>query len=184
MQTKNSDRNSAEYNVAAAAEIFENYGDFIKKVIHSLIQDEDQAEDIFQNFFLCLVDNPLAEDIQNIEAYLRKAITNKIVDIARTSSRYQNCMHRYEENYNHPCSQKTPEKVALEMEEIKKVFKLIEKQLPETEAQAVRLRYREGLNTKKIAEEMGVHSGTVRGYVSEGLRRIRRLLRDISARTA
>ncbi len=181
MNSKNLDLNSIGCNVAAAAKIFDNYGDFIRKVIHSQVHDQDRAEDMFQNFFLSLVSNPLSGDIQNTEAYLYKAITNRIADAARMTSRYQNCIHKYAEYYNNPQKRKTPEQAALDMEEINRAFKLIEKRLPRTEAQAVYLQYRYEFSAKKIAEEMGVKSATVRGYVCEGLRRIRGLLRDISA---
>ena len=138
---------------------------------------EDQAEDLFQDFFLSLVSNPLPRDIQNIESYLYRAITNDIVDATRLTKKYQNCLYEYAERYNHPRSQKTPEKVVLEVEEANRIFELVEKQLPLTEAQAVCFQYREGLSAKKIAEKMSVCSATARGYVSEGLSRIRRLLR-------
>ena len=47
MKGSNPDPNSSGCNVAAAAKIFSDYGDFIKKVIRSQVQDEDQAEDLF-----------------------------------------------------------------------------------------------------------------------------------------
>lgn len=145
---------------------------------------EDQAEDLFQDFFLSLVSNPLSRDIQNIESYLYRAITNDIADTTRLTKKYQNCLYEYAERYNHPRSQKTPEKVIQEVEEKNRVFELVEKQLPRTEAQAVRFQYRDGLDAKEIAEKMSVKNKTIRGYVYDGLIRIRRLLKDIEARSA
>lgn len=184
MNFKNPGPDSLICNAATASQIFNDYGDFIKKVICSQIQDEDQAEDLFQNFFLSLVSNPLPGDIQNIEAYLYKAITNDIADATRLTKKYQNCLYEYAECYNHPRSQKTPEKVVLEVEEANRVFEIVEKQLPHTEAQAVRFQYRDGLDAKEMAEKMSVKNKTIRGYVYEGLSRIRRLLKDIEARAA
>ena len=168
----------------AAAKIIDDYGDFIKKVIRSQIQDEDQADDLFQNFFLSLISNPLPRDIQNIESYLYRAIIHDIADATRLTKKYQNCLYEYAEHYNHPRSQKTPEKVVMELEEANRVFEIVEKHLPRTESRAVRFQYRDGLDAKEIAEKMNVKNKTIRGYVYEGLSRIRRLLKDIESREA
>ncbi|OHB77417.1 MAG: hypothetical protein A2Z25_01285 [Planctomycetes bacterium RBG_16_55_9] len=185
MESKHSKSNSLSCKVDTATGIYEKYGDFIRKVIYLKIQeDENQAEDLFQNFFLRLISNPLSEDIRDMEAYLYKAITREITYSNRLTRNYWNFLEDYTEHNSHSYSLETPEKALLNVEEINKMFDLIEKRLPHTEAQAIRLRYREGLSIKGTAERMGVCSGTVRGYVCEGLRRIRRLLRDIAARTA
>ena len=42
-------------NVAAAARIFAEYGDFIESVIHRRAKNESQADDLCQEFFLSLV---------------------------------------------------------------------------------------------------------------------------------
>lgn len=182
MKYKNLDPDSSGGNVAAAAKIFSDYGDFIKKVICSQVQDEDQAEDLFQNFFLSLVSKPFPEDIQNMEGYLYKAIINEIADTNRLTKNYQNLINVYTERNNHPRSQENPEKVVMKIDEANRVFEIIEKQLPRTEAQASYLQYRDDLSTAKIAEIMNVRRVTVRGYVHEGLKRIRRILRDCAAR--
>ena len=55
----------------------------------------------------------------------------------------------------------------MKIDEANRVFEIIEKRLPRTEAQASYLQYREDLNTEKIAEIMNVRRVTVRGYVHE-----------------
>ncbi len=176
MISQNPDPNNHRFGVAAAVEVFLDHEDFIRDVICFHIQDEDQADDLFQDFFLSLISNPLPTDIQNIDSYLYKAITNDIIDAAHRREKYRNCMHDYAERSDHPRSQQTPPEAILEKEEACRVFELIEKCLPRTEAQAVYLQYREGHDAKEIARKMGVGIATVRGYVSEGLGRIRRLL--------
>ena len=168
-----------ECNIAAAAKVFDDHGDFIEKTIRSKIQDQNQAEDLYQNFFLCLVHNPLSGDIRNIEAYLYKAISNLIIDAIRTTNTYQNRINKYAKRYCYPPSRTNPEKDILEADETKRLLNIIGKQLPRAEAQAVRMRYQDGLATERIAEIMGVQSATVRGYVCEGLQRIRNSLTDI-----
>ena len=169
--------NNHRFDVATAAKIFLDHKDFIRKVIRFHIQDEHQADDLFQDFFLSLVSNPLPKDIENIESYLYKAITNDTIDAIHRKENYRNFIHQYHAYSNPPRSEKTPEEAVLEMEETNRVLDLIEKKLPRTEAQAVYLQYQDDHNAKEIAKKMGVGAATIRGYVSEGLSRIRRLLR-------
>jgi len=176
MILQNTDPDNHRCDVAAAAEVFLDHEDFIREVICFHVQDEDQAEDLCQDFFLSLISNPLPRDIQNIESYLYKAITNDIIDAAHRKEKYRNCIHDYAERSDRPRRQQTPPETILEKEEASRVFELIEKRLPRTEAQAVCLQYRDSHSAKEIAEQMGVGVATVRGYVSEGLSRIRRLL--------
>jgi len=171
-------------NVATAAKVFLDHEDFIRKVISFHIHDEDQADDLFQDFFLFLIRNPLPRDIQDIESHLYRAITNDITDAVRRKEQYRDCLREYVERAYRPGSQKTPVEAVLEMDELSGVFELIEKNLPRTEAQAVSLKYRDGHDAKEIAKDMGVGIATARGYVSEGLSRIRRLLGDNEPTTA
>jgi len=173
---ENTDPDNRRCDVAAAAKVFLDYKDFIREVICLHIQDEDQADDLFQDFFLSFVSNSLPGDIQDIESYLYKAVTHDIIDAAHRKEKYRNCIHEYAEGSDHPHSQQTPAEAILAKEEAGRVFELIDKRLPRTEAQAVYLLYRDGCSAKEIAERMGVGLATVRGYVSEGLSRIRRLL--------
>lgn len=184
MNIKDVGQDSLICNSATAAQILEDYEDFIKSIIHSQIQDEDQAEDLFQDFCLSLISHPLPGNIQNIKAYLYRVITNDIFDITRLTKKYRNYIYEYAKCCNHLQKQEIPEKIVMELEEIKRIFELIEKQLPQTEAQAVCFQYRDGLDAKEIAEKMSAKDKTIRGYVSEGLSRICRLLKDISAREA
>ncbi|MGB2865033.1 MAG: sigma-70 family RNA polymerase sigma factor [Sedimentisphaerales bacterium] len=170
------DPDKRRFNAATAAKVFLDHKDFIRKVIFFHIHDEDQADDLFQDFFLSFVSRPLPGDIQNIESYLYKAITSDIIDAIRRKENYRNSIYEYGERSNHSCCQKTPEETVLKMEETSRILDIIEKRLPRTEAQAVYLQYRDSHNAKEIAEKMGVGAATVRGYVSEGLSRIRRLL--------
>jgi RNA polymerase sigma factor (sigma-70 family) len=170
------DHNKHRFDVAAAAKTFLDHKDFIREVICFHIHDEDQADDLFQDFFLSFVSHPLPGDIRNIESFLYRAITNDIIDSIHRNESYRNSVHEYFERYNCAGSQKTPEEAVLKMEEINRILDLIEKRLPHTEAQAVYLQYRDSHNAKEIAEKMGVSTKTARGYVSEGLGRIRRLL--------
>ena len=53
-------------NVALAAKVFDEHGDHIRRIIYWYIQDEALADDLFQDFFLTLVDKPVPMNVENI----------------------------------------------------------------------------------------------------------------------
>jgi RNA polymerase sigma factor (sigma-70 family) len=170
------DPNKHRFNMAAAAKVFLDHKDFIRRVICFHIHDEDHADDLFQDFFLSFVSHPLPGGIRNIKSYLYKAIINDIIDSIHRKESYRNSIHEYFECSNRTLCQKMPEEAVMSMEEVSRILEVIEKRLPRTETQAVYLQYRDSHNAKEIAEKMGVGAATARGYVSEGLSRIRTLL--------
>jgi len=164
---------------AAAAKVFLDHKDFITKAIRFHVHDQDEADDLFQDFFLAFVSHPLRRDIRDMQSYLYRVVSNHVIDAVHRKEKYRVCLRAYAERTYRPACQKTPEESVLEAEQLSMLFELIEKRLPRAEAQAVYLRYREGLNAKEIAEKLGVGIATARGYVCEGLSRIHSLSRDI-----
>jgi RNA polymerase sigma factor (sigma-70 family) len=163
-------------NVARAAEVFSEYGDFIRAVIRYKVKNEDWASDLFQDFFLSLVSKPIPAGVQNVRSYLYKAITNDIADGTRRVEQYKNRINKYAERLNFFINKSTPENALIEKEEIDRIFKLIEGWLRRSEAQAVSLRYRNGYNIKEVAKKMHVNNRTVSRYISTGLSKIRQSL--------
>jgi RNA polymerase sigma factor (sigma-70 family) len=66
-----------------------------------------------------------------------------------------------------------PENALIRTEEMSKMFELIEKRLPRSEAQAIVLRYRNHHTIKEVAEKMDVNSRSISRYISKGLSKIR-----------
>ena len=165
-------------DVGSAAELFCAHEAFIRQAISFHVQNEEHADDLFQDFFLSLIQNPLPRDIQDIESYLYRAITRDIADAVRRTKQYRNHLREHAQCVDLRASQKTPVEAVVETEQLSRVFELIDKRLPRTHAQALAFHYRDGCDAKEIARVMGVHVATARGYVAKGLSRIRRLLRD------
>ena len=163
-------------DVDRGAAIFAEYEDFIRAVIRHHTRNEAQADDIFQDFFLFLISKPVPTDIQNIKSYLYKAITNDIVDCTRRIEKYQGRTLRYAERLEYLPTEDNPENALIMNEETDKIVRLIERRLRRSEAQAVILRYRNDYKINEIAVKMGVNTRTVRGYISTGLRKVRRFL--------
>lgn len=162
--------------LAIAAKVFEEYGEFIYTVISCKVRNESQADDLFQDLFLSFVSKPPPTNIQNIKGYLYRAIINDITDGVRRIERYQALTRRYAEHLKYFKTENNPENILIEAEETDRIFKLIQGRLRNSEAKAIRLRYRSNLKTKEVAAKMGVDSGSVRKYIYRGLKRIRQFL--------
>jgi RNA polymerase sigma factor (sigma-70 family) len=163
-------------NVERATEIFSEYGDFILGVIRYQASNHALADDLFQDFFLSLVSKPIPQNIQNVKSYLYRAITNDIADAARRVEKYRARMHKYAECLNYSINKSNPEDALIEIEQINKMFKLIEGCLPHSEAQAIALRYRHNYSIKEVAEKIHVNRRSVSRYISAGLSKLRQFL--------
>ena len=177
-------QNTGNYadNVTAAAEVFAEYGNFIRAVIHYKVQNESLADDLFQDFFLSLVCRPLPKNVKNVKGFLYRAVINDIANAMDRIKRYQARIHRYATRCRYLANAYDPQGALTEAEEMNKMFELIERRLPSCEAQAITLMYRNGHSAKDAAERMNVCCGAVRGYLSLGLRKIRQHLTSSRAR--
>lgn len=176
MALLNTNAGSFANNVNSAAEIFDEYGDFIRTVICYQVKNDAQVDDLFQDFFLALVSKPIPQDIQNMKSFLYKMIVNDIIDAIRRMKRYQSRIHKYADNLNRPINKNDPENVFIKTEEINKVFELIEKRLPKREAQAITLRYKNNYAIKEVAKKMDVDERSVSRYISVGFSKVRQFL--------
>jgi RNA polymerase sigma factor (sigma-70 family) len=158
-------------NVEQAAGIFDKHGDFIRSVIHFHIRNEPEAEDVFQDLFLSLVARPIPLEVENVKGFLYKLLCDTVKDAYRRLERYQARIDRYTKR-GLRVAENRPETELISVEETKKMFDLIERQLPAQEALAVTLRYRDDYNTREVAEMMGVKHRSVSRYVSVGLKKI------------
>jgi len=177
MALPRTDTNDYTDNVNTAAKLFMEYGDFIRAVIRCQVKNETKADDLFQDFFLSLVANPLPADVRNIRSFLYRAVTNDIINAAQRVENYQNKMLKYAKRFNKSINKKTPENAVIEAEETNRMFELIEMRLRRSEAQAITFRYRNNYNIKEVAMRMNVSSGSVRKYINVGLSKIRQLLK-------
>jgi len=177
MALPSTDTNDYTDNVNTAATLFMEYGNFIRAVIRCQVENETKTDDLFQDFFLSLVANPLPADVINIRSFLYRAVTNDIINAAQRVENYQNKMLKYSKRFNYPINKKTPEDVFIESEETNRMFELIEMRLRRSEAQAITFRYRKNYSIKEVAMRMNVNSSSVRKYISVGLSKIRQLLK-------
>jgi len=157
-----------------AAKVLIQYGDFIRAIINYKIPDKAQVDDLFQDFFLSLMSNPVPLDIDNVKSYLYKAVVNDVADALRRTERYRSRVARYVEHVEYDTTEPSPEDVLIGTEQTNEMFRLLERQLPRSEARALTLRYKESYDISEIAGEMDVDKRTVSRYISGGLSKMRR----------
>ncbi len=162
--------------VNIAAKVFVQYGDFIHTVIRYKVRNEAQADDLFQDFFISIISKPPPPSLQNVKGYLYKAITHDIIDAMRRKERYEGRIRKYGEKLNYSTNKNGFENAFLEKEELDRLFALIKKRLPNSESEAIALRYRDSHSIKEVAKKMSVEKRTVSSYISGGLKKIRQLL--------
>jgi RNA polymerase sigma factor (sigma-70 family) len=164
--------------VKVAGTIFDEYGDQIHAIIRFKVSNRLEADDIFQDFFLSLVHKPVPEGIQDIKNYLYRAIINDIIDMARRTKSYQARIHRYSEYRKYNAKNEDPQNMMIQAEEVKKMFQMIERQLPPREAQTIFERYGHDRSIGNASKRMHVSKKTFSRYLCMGLKKIRQLLRE------
>lgn len=162
--------------VGFAADVYEKFGDEIRAFIHFNVKDKSKADDIFQEFFISIVRKPIPSRLQDIQAYLYRAVTNDVIDLSRQIKNDRNHIQNYAECYKNQLNQEDPQKIAIQVESTKKMFQLIESRLPKREAEAVLQRFGRGFSIKDTAEKMHVNERIVSRYLSVALKKMRQFV--------
>jgi RNA polymerase sigma factor (sigma-70 family) len=164
-------------NIAAAAKIFEEHGDFIYNIIRYKTTDQTLVDDIFQDFFLSLAANPVSLQGNELKAFLYRAIINDIHDAARRVKNYRNLIGKYVENRQFLFNISSLKNAIPDEEEIvKAVMKHAWNELSPKEINAISLRYLEGCSITEIAKLMRLKPASVSRYISIGLKKLRECL--------
>ena len=162
-------------NLDHAERIFIEHGNFIRTAIRFHVKNEAECDDLFQEFFMSLIVNPIPEDVKNIRGFLYRAVTSRAKDAFKRVTRYRAKLCGYAEKWQHPIED-SPETTVIEREEVEKVFELIHKCLPKKEALAISLKYGKDGDNREVADTMGVKTATINRYVCVGIKKIREIL--------
>jgi RNA polymerase sigma factor (sigma-70 family) len=170
---------SVQERVELANKTIEKYGDFIRSIIFFNLGDHGKADDVFQDFYLSLINTPIPADIRRIKGYIHRAVTNDIIDAARKEKSYLARVCRCAEAFEKKIADyEDPQTIVGQGEEILEMFRLIERQLPFREAEAIVERFVEGSDIDEGAKKMGVNKRTFSRYICMGLKKIRDFLKQ------
>ncbi len=164
--------------VRRAADIFERYGSEIRAMISFNVKEQSMADDIFQNLFLSIVHKPIPPEVDRVEAYLYRIVTNDVIDETRKTNGHRNDVRVYGKYRNSQPRQEAPENDFVESEEMRKMLQTIRKRLPWREAQAVIHRHLCDNEVSDGARKMNVDKRTFSRYLSRGKQRIRQYIEN------
>ncbi len=167
--------------VERATRIFKEHGDLIRTIIRSNLPEGVDSDDIFQDFFLSLISNPVPDIEQNIKAYLYRAIKNDIADAARRTKSYRRRIQRYAEHHRYGITSKAPNAIVAKSQQVRKVFQIGKHKLAPREFQAIIERFANDLSTDEAARRMRVSKKTYSQYLWSGLMKIRGFLKTSNA---
>jgi len=163
-------------NTKSAAQIFADHGSFIQTVINCRVKDRHLRKDIYHDFFLELVKRPIPADISNIKSYLYKAVCNDIYDAMRKIKRYKQHLFNNQMLSDRVLVEPAVDDCLIASEEARKMFKIIETNLPSKQADVLKLRHQKDLSNSEIAKNLNVGRSTVSVYYSTGIKKLRGIL--------
>jgi RNA polymerase sigma factor (sigma-70 family) len=171
------DTNRQGEAVATAVKVFAEHGGFIRNVIHLRVRDVSRREDVFQELFLRLIDQPVPPDVQNVRGYLYRAILRDVVDLAREQENTSRHLKKYARK-NRISIYKSPSQNAIveATEDENSVFTCLTRPLRRREREVVTLRYRDNCSIAEIADRMGIGKRSVSRYLTSALKQIRKNL--------
>lgn len=162
--------------VEIATEIYEKFGVIIQTMIRFHSNNESEAEDLYQDFFLSLVRKPIPTEVKCIKSYLFRAIRNDVLDVARYKKSYRDRVYKYQVNRSALANLESVEEVMIRNEHAEEMLELVRENLSPHESRVVLQRCYHDSNTDETASKIGVDKRTVARYLCVGLRKIRQLV--------
>ena len=164
-------------NVKQAAKIFGENSDMLRITVRSQINDKSVIDDVLQNLFLSLVENPVPSNIENIKAYLRRAIRNDVIDSAIKNKCRRIREQKYAKMRMVNIKYDNPEDTVSMCDTIQHIFDIVEDRLPAHEARVIKEKYHYGRDDDEAAEIMGITRRSFSHYLCTGLKKVRRYIR-------
>ena len=159
---------SVKWDVALSALATERYPRLLGRAM-LLCGDRALAEDLVQEALVsALRTRRTFESLNQAEQYVRRAIASRYVDSVRSDSAAR---RREREAYT---GADVPDPAAAVGAAVDVASAL--RTLPARERACVALRYLDGLSTRETAEALGLSEGSVKRYVSDGIKALNALL--------
>ncbi len=161
-------------NAESAGKIIVEYESFIRSIMRSQNISKMHEDDLFQDFYLSLVANPVPENVNNIKSFLYRAIINHLSRSAVRIRAYEKKIEHFRKNYDFKVNKiESASTLLIREESNSNIFEFIKGNIPKKKYMAILLRYRDGYSINEIADTMGIKCSSARKYLSTGLRKIR-----------
>jgi RNA polymerase sigma-70 factor (ECF subfamily) len=145
----------------ALAEVWQRHGPLVFGLARRLTGDSSTAEDVTQEVFVTLWQQPQRFDAQrgSLRAYLGVHAQRRAIDAMRRDGRRTEREHRH--HRLHPTAVTTPGDTAA-CSELAGVVRDAIKKLPVEQREAVELAYFNGLTHREVATTLGIPEGTAK----------------------
>lgn len=154
-------------------QIFEKNGGFIYSVIRFHLGNSPDADDVFQSFFLRLLEKPIPKrEAINQRAYLYRMVKNSIIDYVRRTKAYKERISRYSKIWAYQMFVYEPAEKTIQEDEVDSIMHKIDRCLPVHIATTLKLRYQEDYSDEQIAQATCVKKKTVIKYISTGVKNL------------
>ncbi|HEX42434.1 MAG TPA: sigma-70 family RNA polymerase sigma factor [Phycisphaerales bacterium] len=173
------DNEKLSENVKAALDIILEHGVYIRQVIRGLTVNDSDAEDLFQDFFLRLVQRPIGPRVKNIRGFLRKLLVFDALDTQRRARRRAARVEKYCRYFKKSVNNGGPGDAIVEEEQLDALLGAFDQYEARQRSLAVRLRFREARSNAEIAAIMGISEDSVSRYISTALAKMRKIMEDV-----
>lgn len=166
--------NDSERRTADA--IFREHGEFIRAVLRHQAGNGLDVEDLFQGFYLVLIQKPVPDEVRDVRGYLYRVLVNHVIDAARLRQTYAIAVKKYAKERKISINKRPAENAFIDEEQQDAAISSLARGLQAREAQALVMRYRDDCSILEIATRMGINKRTVSRYLSQSLRKLQRRL--------
>lgn len=165
----------ARGDVHAFEEIFEAYWKPLLSAAFSKLQDRAEAEEVVQNIFSSLWEQREKIEIENLSAYLHRAVKNRILNSIRakvTEKKYWD----YYRNFI-PSVQNSTEN-AVVFDDLQEGLEAAVSHLPEKSRRVFQLSRFEGRTNHEIAKLLKISEKSIEYHLTKSLRELRIHMKD------
>ena len=162
-------------NPIGVKQIYEEDGDFIRRVIQVHLGNPSKGDDIFQNLFLRLLEKPIPGYVIDKRSYLYRMVINNITNDIRRIKAYKKRISRYSQIPPSEARIRDPYEKTAQANEFDCIMHIIDNKLPSQIATALKLRYKKDYTNGAIAEAMSVKKETGRRYIRRGLKKLQEI---------
>ncbi|MEL6319711.1 MAG: sigma-70 family RNA polymerase sigma factor [Cyanobacteria bacterium J06626_14] len=164
--------------ISALSQLYDRHASLIYSLVYRILNDTEDAEDITQDVFLKLWNQPDRYDPNrgSLSSFLVTMARSRAIDkLRRRGSRFR-FLQRWQAIIVHDSHGATPLESVSSDERSQLVTSALS-ELSEKERQVLELSYYDGLSYAETAERLNLPLGTVKSRARSGLRKLRQTLK-------
>jgi len=159
---------------SAFTQLFRLYRRWLVYVALTVLEDETEAHDTVQDFFMDCWERKLFTNVNvSLKSFLHCAIRNRCLNKLRNEAlrkrKLQKLLHGEETLSEH----------SMEKSELWEHLMMVIHKVPPMSAKVFQLTYESGMNRKEVAAQLGISPSTVKHQLARSLRIIRGLLKPV-----